>query len=605
MGSVPALLKSRWATGLLVGDATHSCVVRIRPGYMDHLYQDPDQLDTSPGPLEQVFPIIWKGNNGQPWQGQWVPTGDWITLENVQSANQLRDFTSKGGATLTVVIDNIAFNDQTGAGGLYHTIDRGWYSPTRGVKVVSRPSLWAENAWTDVLNGGYQIDVWEGYGIDSDVVPVLSGEHWSAPSASRTFVGLIEGCDLDSHPDHITLTARDNVLLTDQRVMGWNKAREIQSPVTFADRKKTLGEVKEFGSIVVSSGTVTADEQLGAVWSSDVHTDPSHTEWIEIHLPAGHYEQFYAALPFDGEDMYVSLYARGGACRMDTVTVVPDGWVDLSLGTVPVDGEPYIALHPDTVANPSQRWSIGGHTWDLGDDSVLRLSFTSLAADPGVLPVAGVPTTAAYRAGTVAFYAFKFGTDPLHPPPGTPPVNALHWILVEDAADVIRTILLWAGYHEMDVQNFGWTLQAPMVWGQDKFFSDVIDDILAQGNNVFFLDAPTDHDMSIGVPVFRPQSATRPPSSSMLQIQDSHLLEALQVKEDMSNLPYVMRYRGAVSPTGTALPGIFGDLVKRYIGTYWPPWSGHDYTNLQGGNFTGGYPQGRVAGVRRHFSQTD
>src|SRR6201988_2071249 len=101
-----------------------------------------------------------------------------------------------------------------------------------------------------------------------------------------------------------------------------------------------------------------------------------------------------------------------------------------------------------------------------------------------------------------------------------------------------------------------------MVWGQDKFFPDVIDDILAQGNNVFFLDAPTDHDMGIGVPVFRPQSATRPPSSSMVQIQDSHLLEGLPGKEDISNLPYVMRCRGAVSPTGTELPGIFGDLVK-------------------------------------------
>src|ERR1700752_146080 len=175
MGSVPALLKQRWSTGNLVGDAAHSCLVRIRPGYMDHLYQDRDMLDTTPCPLEQVFPIIWKGNNGQPWQGQWTPTGDWITLTNVHSARWVRSFGDKGGSRLTVVIDNVAFNEQTGAGGVYHSIDRGWFSPTRGVTVVARPSLWAPNAWDDVFNGGYQIELWEGDGVGSDVGPGLRG----------------------------------------------------------------------------------------------------------------------------------------------------------------------------------------------------------------------------------------------------------------------------------------------------------------------------------------------------------------------------------------------------------------------------------------------
>jgi hypothetical protein len=424
MGSVPALLKTRWATGELVGDAAHSCVVRIRQGFMNHLYQSPDMLDTTPGPVEQVFPVIWGGDNGAPWQGQWVPTGDWITLTNVQSANWVRSFTDKGGSTLTVVIDNIAFNEQTGAAGLYHSIDRGWFSPTRGVTVTSRPSLWAANEWADVFNGGYQVELWEGYGIGADVEPVLDDatDHWSAPAASKTWVGLIEDCESESHPDHITLTCRDySVLLTDQRLMGQNKAREIQSPVTFA------------------------------------------------------------------------------------------------------------------------------------------------AA-------------------------------------GSPGAEARGRVLVTDAADIVRMILLWAGFHEFQVQNFGWNIRAPMTWGQDAFFIDVIDDVLAQGNYVFFFDPPTDHDLSIGVPVFRPQSATAPPRSTMLQILDTRLSEALTIKWDMSNLPYVMRFRGAISGTGQTL---FADLVKRFMGTYWPPWSGHDYTNLQGNNFSGNYPTGRVAGVRRQFSQTD
>jgi hypothetical protein len=591
MGSVPALLKSRWASGELVGDAMHSCLVRIRQGYMNHLYQDPDMLDTTPGPLEQTFPIIWKGQNGQPWQGQWTPTGDWITLSNISSANWTRDFTSKGGSICTVLIDNIAFNEQTGTAGLYHSIDRGWFSPTRGVVVASRPSLWAENGWGDVLNGGYELELWEGYGIDSDVVPVLTGEHWAAPAASKTWCGLIENCDLDSHPDHITLTCTDFVvMLTDQRLMGQNKAREIQSPVTFADRRKTQGEAKEFGSIEVSSGIFSSDPQLGAQWLSQPRSGPAFTEWVGIHLPAGFYTDFYAAFPFDGEDMYVSLYAQGGSCVMDGNTSVPDGWVDLGLGSVPVSGEPYIALHPDTVANPSRRWSLGGHTWFLGDDSVLRISFRSLAIDPD---------DGTYRAGTNSFYAFRYSD-----PQSVVGMSAKGWVLVDDAADVVRLVLLWAGFHEMQVENFGWTLQAPMVFGQDSFLMDVIDAIAAQGNMVFFLDPPTDHDLSIGVPVFRPQSATKPPPRGMVTVPDSRNLEALSVKEDYSNVPYVMRYRGAVNAGGTTSP-VLSDLIKRWTGTYWPPWSGHDYTNLQGRNFQGGFPTGRTGGVRRQFSQTD
>jgi hypothetical protein len=141
-----------------------------------------------------------------------------------------------------------------------------------------------------------------------------------------------------------------------------------------------------------------------------------------------------------------------------------------------------------------------------------------------------------------------------------------------------------------------------MVFAQDSFLIDVINQILSQGNYCFFLDAPTDHDLSIGVPVFRPQSATSPPREGMVTIRDTQLLEALAPTWDLSNLPYVMRFRGAVSPAGKAL---FADLTLRVMGTYWPPWSGHDTSNLQGRDFKGGYPLGRVAGVRRQFSETD
>lgn len=591
MGSVPNLLVQRWATKHLFGDATHSCKVRVRQGYVNHLYQHTQILPTSPDATEH-FPIIWKGHNFHKWQGQWVATGDWIELQNIQSANWTRDFVSNGGATATVVIDNIAFNEQTGVAGIYHSIDRGWFSPTRGVKVINRPALWTANEWDDVFNGGYQIELWEGYGQGSDVTPVLdsTSNTWSAPAASRTFVGLIEECDMESNPDHITLTCRDfSVLLTDQRVMGLNKAKEIQSPITFASRARTMGEVREFGHPKRSSGTVKSDEDLGAVWLSGSHTDPSHTEWVEIHLPGGHYEDFYAAFPLDGPTMYVSLYAAGDHCHMDNTTSIPEGWVDLSLGTVPGETIPYIKKHQNVWAHPSRRWNLGGHTFDLGDGSILRLSFTNLAKDPEV---------GAYRAGTDAFYAYRYGKNPTAP--GGLPLHAKHWILTDDAADVVRTILLWAGFKEMHVENFGWNIDQPMVFGQDQFFIDVINEILAQGNFCFYLDPPTDHDMSIGVPVFEQQTASRKPGRGMVEIRDSEMLEALQVKWDMSNLPYVIRFRGDASKKGKVL---FEDRVKRFMGIYWPPWSGEDYTQVH--QFGGPFPKGRLGGVRRQFSQTD
>jgi hypothetical protein len=592
MGSVPALLKQRWRSGQLVGDAAHACLVRIRQGWVNHFHETTVMLDTSPD-APTYWPTIRNGDNNRLWQGQWIVTGDWITLPNIQSASWSRDLSDNGGSVLTVTMDNVAFRDATGAGGAYHTIDRGYYSPTRGAPVTGRSARWAATEWTDVLNAGYQIELWEGYGVGADVTPVRVGDHWSAPAATKTWVGWLDEVDLESHPDHVTLTCRDgSILLTDQRLMGQNKAAEIRAPVTFADRRRTLGETRQSGRALSSAGgTTTTDARLGVQWLSDVYTTPTAAPWVEIRLPAGHYEDFYADFTFDGETFYASINAQGGNSTMDQTTSLPDGWVDLGLGSVPGSGIPYIFRHANTWTDPSRRWSLGGHSFYLGDGSTLRLTFTSLVVNPD---------TGRYQAGVNAFYAFRFGTNPL----AAAGVEAKGWVLVEDAADVIRMILLWAGFHEFHVQDFGWTLEAPMTFGQDAFLIDVITAILAQGNYLFFIDAPTDHDMSLGVPVFRAQTATDPPPGGMLTIQDTQLAEALSVKWDKSNLPYVMRFRGAADDQGTTSP-VLGDLARRFTGTYWPPWSGHDYTNLQGGGFRGDYPLERLGGVRRQFSQTD
>src|SRR5439155_8384854 len=109
-----------------------------------------------------------------------------------------------------VVMDNIGFEDVTGPLGLYHTIDRGHFSPSRGVQPAQRPRLWKDKAndWKNVLNAGWQIEVWEGYGTGDDValLDTMDPEtHSYAPPSGalrRTYTGIVTTCEQDSHPDH-------------------------------------------------------------------------------------------------------------------------------------------------------------------------------------------------------------------------------------------------------------------------------------------------------------------------------------------------------------------------------------------------------------------
>ncbi len=427
MGSVPDLLYRRWASGDLVGDAKHSLTVRLRPGRMYRRFKTETRIDNG----ELIRPPLLYGCMNQPcWQGIWTPSGPWVTLPNVESAKFARDFTSKGISALTVIMDNIAFVEEEGIAGLYHTYVRGYYSPMRGTAVNGRRPASPRNEWNDVLNSGYQVELWEGYGTGAEVVPLATPDpttHSCAPpggAISRTWTGIAENCDSEANPDKITLTARDfGLLFTDQRMMGNNKSKDIRAPVTFGDRKSAL----------------------------------------------------------------------------------------------------------------------------------------------------------------------KTGSGLLK-----------GWVLVDDVSDVIKTLFIWAGFKEWYLHRTGWSIFKPLQYGEDKFFVDIIDDVLTQGNFVFYMLAPTDDDRSIGVPYFGPQKATDPPRPGMLDVRDTTRTEALQVKWDTSALPYVMRVRGDIDPKGHGLDEL---TVKRFMGVYYPPWSGTPYASRDPLDFrTKG--TGRVAGVLRHFTET-
>lgn len=591
MKSIPAVIKQRWASRNLVGDAKHQLIVRVRRGYMNRLYQPMQML--SNGRRPKGLPVIWKGQNMNPWQGQWTPEGPWTTLPEIESVKWTRTTQSdNGSSTATIVMDDIAFQDTEGVLGLYHIIERGYFSPQKGVKVITRPALWKENAWGDVLNGGYQVEVWEGYGPDGDpsVTPLAEPVNGSCapPNAAitRTWTGLIDACDIDTHPDKLTITARDfGIFLTDQRLVYQNKAPEIHSPVVFADRATVLGE-KPAGYGPQASSThagyaltgVTSTRGDAPGWVSGSAAAPTDMQYIEIRLPAGSYSQFYLATEAPGQSAYIAIKAWGD-CRWNGAVVQADAWIGGSGPTVP-DGTPYVN-HYQSLPTGGKRLNLGGDL-QCSDGTVLRIYLTNL--NTNIYDASGnqiaVP---GYVADVYRLWAYRYGKTADAPVPVATGLDyknvsqAQGWVLIDDVADIVRMIFTWAGFKEWNVDDVGWSIKLPFNFGQDQFFIDVITSIMNQGHFVFFMDAPTDHDMSIGVPSFKYQQAVNVTPAVVATVRDHDLLESLTVKWDLSNLPYSIRIRGSIDKHGST----FGqDLSKRYMGTYFPPWSGIDYRKI-------------------------
>lgn len=615
MGSVPPLLQQRWRSRNLGGQAKHQLIVRVRRGYINRLYQPMHLLDGT----RPWLPIIWKGLNMNPWQGQWTLEGDWVTLTEIESAKWTRSTQSdNGSSTLTVVMDNVAFQDTAGVAGLYHTIERGYFSPQKGIKVNSRPSMWATNEWADVLNGGYQIELWEGYGPDGDAsvtplaVPGLDGTCVPPDAAiSRTAVGLIDGLDIDSHPDTMTVTVRDfGALLTDQRLIYNNKAPEIRSPVIFADRRTVLGE-KPAGYGARASGTRTGyqptavlpSSDSGGGWVSDPQGSSTDLPYIEIKLPGGAYDTFYLAAEAAGQSCYVAVNAVGG-CRWNG-GVIADGWIDDGEpgNLVPGTAVPFVN-YIKTVATGGKRFGFGGEL-QCSEGTVLRIYLTNLGKF--IYDANGdITVTNEWVASVFRLWAYRYGKTANAPVPVATglgsDVKAQGWVLIDDVADIIRMVLTWAGFHEWDVDDFGWSLAQPFNFGQDQFFMDVITSVMNQGNFMFYMESPSDDDMSIGVPCFKTQQAVTLQPKVVTSVRDTDLLEALKVTWDLSNLPYSIRIRGAINKNGVT----FGqDLSKRYMGTYFPPWSGIDYIKIsptrKGRHMD---HSERLAGLRRNYVQT-
>lgn len=618
---VPPIVESRWRNRALFGQARHQLVVRVRKGHIDRAYRPINMLQGMPAP---EIGTIWNGNNAQPWSGQWVPDTDWVTLTEVQSCKIVKDVnTDNGSSTATVIVDDIAFLRAIGTvTGMWGTrFDRGYYSPQRGISVWKRAPLFEKNEWADRFNSGYQIEVWEGYGPDGDpsvtplAKPVARNNAWGArittcvpenAAITRTWTGLIDSTAIDTHPDTITLTCRDfGILLTDQRLVGNNKAPEIQCPVRFADRGHTLGEVST-GYGADASGhkqgyppSNVLDDSGTTGWVSQNHPNSTAMVWVEIKLTPGYYSQFKLATEYEGMEMYVAIKAAGNNVEWNSTKVANGNWVDNGQGTVPGTTINYVN-HLNTVKQPGA-FNLGG-LLSAGEGTVLRLYFTNLS-DKYYDNNGNKINANGYVAGVARLKGLAYGTDPTKAPvtQGTN-VKADGWVLITDLSDMVRRVLLWCGFKEMNVDQFGWSLVQPLSFGQDQFLIDLITACQNQGNFLFYMTAPTDDDTSLGVPCFKAQQAFSIQPPTYTSIRDTDLLEALTVTYDNSNLPFAFRIRGAQNKKGAK----FGqDLVKRYQAVYYPPWSGKDYVKVspttQGRSYVS---VDRLSGLQRHYVET-
>jgi hypothetical protein len=585
-----AIYQAHWASRKHVGSAKPRQVVQIQRGHLARTFQRFEFLDGT----TESFGIIWQGqHNADPWHPVWHAFEDWITVPNVSEVTITRALGEEGIVNAEVHIENVAHVAYTGPGGSYHITDRGHYAPFRGARDSDSA---ARNEWFDVLNGGHRMKIWQGYGDALEPV----------------FCGLVDDTDISVSPDTITLTSRMGSVLTDEFIFGWAKAADIRSPITFAPRTGPNSPVIDFQKKGTAPAASTEDAgypahnvvvEGAAYWRSHLHSTPDNTEWVQVRLVGGFYEDFYLDPLYSGMEVYVSVYARSGLAvdpvTGGTVIVSPskdgqpidDGWVSGG-GIVPGahGGHPCVRVISD-VTQPMQR-KIGARLV-LGNDSVLRLSFRKLQPSSEA-------KTSGYRAGARRVLAYReiIKKD----------ANAKGWILVDDASDLVKWALMWAGYHEWQIESFGQNIVDPMTFHQGDKLIDIIRAALAQANYSFFIAAPTDHDLSMGVPTFRSSRALARSSPGQIQVRNSDLLTRLETKYATEGLHYVIRHRGrqAKPPAGVQLGE---STAQRVQATYFPPWSGAHH-NVVTGAFDVQYPYpgsgaGRLAGVMKHFTNTN
>jgi hypothetical protein len=581
-----SILRDRWRSRKHVGSAKPQQRVEIQEGHFEHDYSTFTLLD---GRSPDFGIIAGNKHNAKPWRAHWVPDGDWIEVPNVEEVTLEEEFASEGVAdpeSATIRIGNIIYEELTGPTGLqYHKPRRGWMAPFYGFKTRHRPrnpKAPTPNEWMDLLNGGVKIRVFQGYG-DEQV---------------ETFVGFIDDTDTVSVPATITLTCRDaGQLLTDQRLAGKVKPKDLQGPITFADRRRAMNYTKE-GYHARSSSHVpghSADKVLvqgvDEYWMSEGVSEEdrdNHTVYVEIELKSGRYPEYYVWTQDAGMEVWVSIYAKDGDDGPTRYGGVdrPEGWIDVGMGTVPGDdfgGMPYVQ-HFDSMDHRGKYHKLPLGQLHCKKGTVMRLSFRNLQFSPAF---------GNYHAKVARFFGHRAEVKDI--------AKNKDWILVDDAADIVKWVLMWAGFREWRITNFGVRIKNPMTFHQADFLIDVIKHIASQGEFVFFMDKPSGEAHSMGVPCFRRTHAIDPPRGGAEQVRDSDLLTGVETKFSKETLAQVIRVRG--KPNKTLGVGFGEDSTKKIQGEYWPPWSGR-HTDIETGEPTH-QAHGRLSGIIKILTHGD
>lgn len=557
MASTSTLFDARWASGKHVGAAKPVCHVYTRRGEFRRGY--------FPWVGDDVRATI-PGTSANPWQANWTPLEAYREIPNVLEVRIDHNFEQKGTATFSIDIDNIVLvRTQGSRGEWYHKITRGYLSPTRGwvsPGFPGSPGIFNPGEWYGALWRNVQVTVWFGYGEDT-VTPA--------------FTGLVDKVDSVANPTRITLTGRCfGKVLTDQKLYGYVKDKALKDPIIFSSKEvaqvaKGDSIQKIYGRAIASSSTpdsppkYATDTDKNSAWRSKGHEGPNVTEWLDMHIPSGMYEDFYLEPQYDNLLCYISLHAKhraGGKKPLLNGKEINAGWVD-GQGTVPGanGGVPYIKVF--TCPRAGHYHTFGEITsqvlrqYSVGDDSVIRLSFRNLQKGGD----------GKYHAGIRRFIAVRHKTPKDTPDP--------QWIIVNDAADIVKVILRWAGFKEWTIEQTGVKLKDKIVFNRNTSMMDVIQKVADTTGYVFFIDDPNpSNDLSIGVPTFRQNRTVRNLPIGLAKQAEAHLLlTGLQQEIDEEPLAWPIRVRGALITETVGKGKKRKKVHHRAMAYYNPPWA--------------------------------
>ncbi len=528
-----AIQRQRWRSGRHVGGQKPVVRVFVRKGRLRRSYKAlaaSEAYSFTPGLLSP----------NHVWFGEWTADTAWKEVGGVVDIKGDSDFGQNGVETLTITVQNTTLEQQSGLAGIFHRIKRGFMSPFMGHQGRFGSAVGTKNEWNGIWRDkATQIMVVGGYG---DAVFPL-------------FTGLLDTASLKSRPDQITATFRNmGVFLTDQRAFMDAKPLWVRDPITFADRLRSHERVNVANTAIAKSrrdgspARLAVDEDEESAWISDAYDSADSNEWIEVSVPRGRYINFGLVPRFPNMEMFVSVYASGngmdGPPKYGNGDSLGAGWVNTGKGNVPGTSIPYTARVQLGEGGGAFNL-VDGRTIVVGDDSKVRLWFRNLRQVPGPSGSGGV-----YRAGVRDIKIWKRSIPD--------EVRQERWILVDDAADIVRCVLQWAGLHDWEVEDTGVRLSDKIVFDRQTTLADIIRWVAERTSYVFFIKPPADFDMdnlaadnpnnlSMGVAVFRQSSAVRqqlPPGEARETVNDTDLLTGIEPVFDNTQLPDSIRVRG-------------------------------------------------------------